>query len=113
MKYSESPTCWTGKKPYLNWGKAESDLKKFKRRRAGATRRAGRSLEIYQCSECRAFHIGNSKSGLSGPEVDRRLIEIEATRNRQDAKARRRLGENYDLNKNKLRALLIERSFVF
>lgn len=110
---AESQTCWTGKKPYLTWAKAQSDLKKFKRRRAGSTRRAGRSLEIYQCSECRAFHIGNSKSGLSGPEVDRRLIEIEATRNRQDAKARRRLGENYDLNKNKLRALLIERSFVF
>ena len=107
MKYSESPTCWTGKKPYLTWNKAESDLKKFKRRRAGATRRAGRSLEIYQCSECRAFHIGNSKSGLSGSEVDRRLIDIEATRKRQEAKARHRLGENYEVNKNKLHALLL------
>ena len=106
MKYSESPTCWTGKKPYLTWNKAESDLKKFKRRRAGATRRAGRSLEIYQCSECRAFNIGNSKSGLSGSEVDRRLIDIEATRKRQEAKARRRLGKEYEAHNNKLRALL-------
>jgi len=104
---SESGTCWTGKKLYMTWAKARSDLRSFKRRRAGATRRAGQRLEIYQCSQCRAFHVGNSNSGLSAAETDSRLIQIQASRKRQDAKARRRLGENYEANNNKLCALLL------
>ena len=103
---SETQACWTGKKLYLTWAKAQSGLRSFKRRRAGATRRAGQRLEIYQCSECRAFHIGNSNSGLSASETDSRLIQIQASRKRQDAKARRRLGENYEARNYKLYALL-------
>lgn len=103
---SETQTCWTGKKLYLTWAKAQSGLRSFKRRRAGATRRAGQRLEIYQCSQCRAFHVGNSNRGLSASEAESRLAEIQASRKRQDAKARRRLGENYEANNNKLCALL-------
>lgn len=102
----QSPTCWTGKKLYLTWAKAQSDLRRFKRRRAGATRRAGQRLEIYQCSQCRSFHVGNSTSGLSASETDSRLSQIQASRKRQDAKARRRLGEDYEARNYKLYALL-------
>lgn len=103
---AENPTCWTGKKLYLTWAKARSDLRSFKRRRAGATRRAGQRLEIYQCSQCRSFHVGNSTSGLSASEAESRLAEIQASRKRQDAKARRRLGEDYEARNYKLYALL-------
>lgn len=111
--WAEDISCWTGKKLYLTWTKARSDLKSFKRRRAGATRRAGQRLEIYQCSECRFFHLGNSRSGLSASETESRLTEIQVSRKRQDAKARRRLGENYETKNNKLCALLLARDFVF
>lgn len=104
---AENPTCWTGKKRYLTWAKAQHDLNSFRRRRAGATRRAGQRLEIYQCSQCRAFHVGNSNSGLSASETDSRLAQIQASRKRQAAKARRRLGENYEAVNNKLCALLL------
>lgn len=114
---SPKSLCWTGKKQYLNWSQAQAELKSFKKRRAGATRRAGRRLEVYQCTECRAFHVGNSILGPTSRETEVRLRQIKASRDQQSAKARLRLGDcqsyqNRNHKFDKLIALLSEDDFV-